>query len=535
MFQTFTGPAPMEVAAGQTSRLLPFDELASDGDPATIFLRVVALGDHPGAPTVTLHTDRTRALVLTAEFAALVAADGTVIADAAIAAEGDDTYRVRIITHQLGTSWSLTISNRDATPRQYVGVAADNRDQTRQSWIDLPRSVRFEAGIGVSRPRKLPVRNLGTGELRLSTPPVIGTSPFTLTLPPPIPPNGRADLGITFTADSVGEKTFSLVLPSNDPAASAQPGHNHQVSLSTRTRWLPPQTVLMLVSDEDTATLSRVDPESGRRTPVATFPRLGFGHPIVYDLAVEADGQVLVLRADVPGVAEDGLLHAWDAIDRVNPVTGQVSTLVIGFPLEGGLTGIVDAAGQLLVAARDAQPFGGAVLRVDLATATTVVLVPSNFDAAEATFFFPRGVALAPDGALWVIASPPPSGRVVRADTHTGSVSTAFAGANLRLTRLVADLQGRLLFSGTDGLIRVDLATGERTVLVPPPVETHDLLIDAEGRIITTEDGGLVRLDPDTGRREMFSPGPVVHEGEVAPTIDALGIVPWDRVGTDTS
>src|SRR3954466_595774 len=187
VFQTFTGATPLEVPAGQTSGALPFDELASDGDPATVFLRVVALGDHPGAPTLTLHTDRTPALTLTAEFASLLAADGTVIADAAVAAEGDETYRVRIATHQLGTTWSLTITNPDATPTRYVGVAADNRDQTRQPWIDVPPSVGFEAGVAVPVTHRLPVHNLGTGELRLSTPPVLGTSPFTPALPPPIP------------------------------------------------------------------------------------------------------------------------------------------------------------------------------------------------------------------------------------------------------------------------------------------------------------------------------------------------------------
>jgi hypothetical protein len=531
VFQIFTGPTPREVAAGQTSALLPFDELASDGDPATVFLRVVALGDRPGAPTLTLHTDRTPPLVLTPEFAALVAADGTVIADAAVAAEGDDTYRVRIVTHQLGTGWSLTITNPDATPTRYVGVVADNRDQTRQPWIDVPPSVGFEAGVAVPVTHRLPVHNLGTGELRLSTPPVLGTSPFTLALPPPIPPNGRADLGITFTPTTVGTTTFTLVLPSNDSAADARPGHNNEVSLPTRSRWLPPQTLLVLATQESTATLSRVDPETGHRTPVATFPRLTPSFPIVYDLAVEDDGSVLVLRADVPTSPDGGFERPWDAVDRVNPATGQVTTLLVGSPLEGPVAGVVDPSGQLLVAAPDAQPFGGALLRVDPATGKAAVLAAGDIDAPAPSFVFPRTLALAPDGALWVCASQSPSApRVFRVDTRTGDMSTVYPGADLSLMRMVADAEGRLVFSGNDGLLRADLTTGQHTVLVPPPVETHDLLLDPTGRIITsTENGDLVGLHPDTGAFDVLSAAPVVPDGHWTPMIDAVGIVPWDR------
>jgi hypothetical protein len=529
VFQTFTGPVPLEVAAGQTSPRLPFDELVSDGDPRTIFLRVVALGDQPGAPGVTLHTDRTAPLELTLDFASLVTADGTPIADAAIAPEGDGTHRIRIVTHQLGTTWSLTLTNRDPTAHRYVGVAADDRDQTRQAWIDIPRTLRFEAGVGVPQPATLPVHNLGTGELRLSTPPVIGDNPFTLTLPPPIPPNGRADLGITFTPDTVGQKTFTLVLPSNDPAAGDQPGHNHHVSLPTHSRWLPPRTVLVLASEESVATLSRVDPETGQRIPIATFPRLGFEFAIVYDLAVEADGSVLVLRADVPSADGDGFPRPWDALDRVNPATGQVTTLHVGFPLEGVVTGVVDRRGQLLVAAPDALPFGGVVLRVDPAAPFPVVLVSTDLDRGpEASFTFPRSAILAPDGALWVIAFTADSGRVVRVDTGTGEVSTMFSGTDLNQARLATDAQGRLIVSGRDGLLRVDLSTGDSTVLGPPPMEFHDLLVDPGGGIVTGENGDLVRLDPDTGRREVVSPAPAVPEGHMPPRIEAVGIVPWD-------
>jgi hypothetical protein len=548
VFQVFTGTTPVEVPAGGSSGRLPFDELTSGDDPATMFLRVVALGTSPGPPTVVLHTDRTPPLTLTGEFAGLVTSDGTVIADAAIAAEGDGTFRVRVLVHQLGSEWALTITNHDPEARRYVGVVADDRDETRQPWIDVPAALRLDGGVGVPRTRHLVVSNLGTGPLRVSMPPGLGGGEIELVLPPPVPPNGRAELGVTFTGTTVGTRDFVLVLASNDPAATVAPGHNHRIALRTRTRWLPPQTVLMLLTatepltDVRTATLVRVDPDTGRRTAIASFPDLATGHPVVYDLAVEADGSALVLRADVPGILGlfvDEPLQPFSAIERVNPLTGQRRTQVRGWPLVGALSGVVNAAGQVLVAVEAAPGFGsdlgvlgGAVLRVDLDTTDDTtdffsVVAPSELPDPDSEIF-PRAAALAPDDDLWVITSPPPEGRIVRVDTDTGTLTPAFPGAGVRASRIVADLQGRLLVAGPDGILRIDPRSGERTTLVPPPVETRDLLLDAAGRLITTQNGALVRIRPDTGEREVLSPAPVVDEGEVAPTIVALGIVPWD-------
>src|SRR4051794_29822354 len=179
MFQFVTPGGPVEVPGGASTGPLPFAELASEGDPATIFLRVVVLGDGAGTPTLTLHTDLTPPLTLTTDFATLTASDGTTIAEAATAAEDDGTYRIRIITHQLGTAWSLSVANPDPVPRSYAAVVADNRDQTRRAWIDAAPGLDFATTIDRPVSRPLPVTNRGTGPLTI-TEATSGSSVFSL-------------------------------------------------------------------------------------------------------------------------------------------------------------------------------------------------------------------------------------------------------------------------------------------------------------------------------------------------------------------
>ena len=494
MFQFASDTGPVEVQPGGTSDPLPFPELASDTDPVNIFLRLVALGEGASAPTVTLHTDLTPPLTLTGEFASLVASDGTVIADASMAAEGDGTHRIRIVTHQLGTSWSLTIANPDATPRAYAVVVTDNRDQTRQPWIDVAPAVAFATTVDRPVSRPLPVTNRGTGRLTI-TEATSGSSVLSLSGIPAtgIAPGADAKLTLTFTPEAVGTGTTTFTLASNDSTPSGQPPHNHRTLVTTTTDLLEAGTVLVLEESPQGRLLIAVDPHTwARRLLLRGQPLVGRSHPMV-----EADGRLLFvdgndlvrlhplsgqetrIRFEPPtgplgpaALAPDGSVVAFrrdkDSVLRLRPDTGSWSVLTGGG--SGPRTGIALAAdrdGSVLGLVQ--ALFGGTVpFRVDVATgdqrqiSTGAGLSEAACVAVDARGRLLVGCVFRTSGGGVIVNE----GRVTFVDPRDGDSGTlAIAGSSpVRAVAVAPD--GTVVFEASGALFRVDPGT-EATTPIP--------------------------------------------------------------------
>jgi hypothetical protein len=495
MFQFVTDAGPIEVLPGATSARLRFPELASDGDPPTIFLRLVALGAASGPPIVTLHTDLTPPLELTGEFAALTGSDGTTIAEAVIGPDDDGTHRIRIIAHQLGTAWALSITNRDPVARFYAAVVADNRDQTRQPWIDVAPAVSFATTLDRPAQQRLPITNRGTGRLTI-TEPTGGASVLTLTGIPPtgIAPGASAELTLTFTPDAVGTMSTTFTVASNDSSPTGRPPHNHRVAVTSTTTFLTPGTVLVLEDSPQGRLLIAVDPHTGtRRLLLQGQPLLGRSSPMV-----EADGRLLLV---------DG-----DGLVRLDPLSGH-ETPIRFQPPTGGIGAAALAPDGNVVAFRGNDD---AILRLNPNAGSWTVLTGGGSGPRTGI-----DLAVKPDGTIFGIVRTFSSTVLFRADGSKDDFHEVPTGGNLgAATSLAIDTRGRILvgdfFStavGGVGVIQLalvksfDPADGSFGTLfdvdVDSPVEVRDIAVDSDGQVWTIVGSTLLRWHADTEASPM--------------------------------
>jgi hypothetical protein len=227
----FTTRTPVEVAGGATSQPAAFPELTS-ADDASIRLRVVVLGAPANPPGFAVATANSAPVTLTTEFQVLADGSGDTVAEVATADEGDGTHRLRIVVVQPGQQWTLRITNREGSARSYLTVVADNADETRQPWIDVPAALELTGVLGQPSSAAYPVANLGTGTLRVGTqqPP----AGHTLTgAPTTVAVNATAQLTLTVLPSAVGTSTATLVVASDDAAAPDTPSHNHTTRVTS--------------------------------------------------------------------------------------------------------------------------------------------------------------------------------------------------------------------------------------------------------------------------------------------------------------
>ena len=494
-----TGPGPLQVAAGTTSDALPFPELASQAAVPTIFLRLVQHGPARPAPTFTLSTDLGAPVVLTGDFQSVTAADGTVLADAATAADPDGSYRIRILTQQLGTHWSLTIANNDAVAHTYLGVVADDLDETRQPWIDVAAGLAFRTVLG--RPQTLPLRvgNLGTGDLRV-TPPTGAESTFALgAVPPRIGPNDAADLTMTFTPASTGSTATDYTIASNDLDAGG-PGHGRAVHITTVTTRFARGTILVRQDGAAGPAIIAVDPGAAAARLVMR------GQVLVgrSQLMVEADGHLLL-------VPDDGSA----SLVRIDPGAEAEQPLRFQPPVAPARSAALAPDGTV-VAATGAE---GTIVRLDPATGMSRVLLTGTD-----SFTRDHAVGVGGDGTVYDLAGTDSGPTLFRIDA-AGSQRHPIANDGLSGARAIAvDAAGNvlvtLLFQTGGGGIevsvgevkRVDVRTGEVSqVAWSGLMDPRAVAVEGDGHLLVADAGSspaVLRIDPATGQSDPLPAAP---------------------------
>jgi sugar lactone lactonase YvrE len=272
----------------------------------------------------------------------------------------------------------------------------------------------------------------------------------------------------------------------------------------------------------DGAVILRTDPAAGSLVEISRNGPQGMLFERPFDLAVEADGSLLV--ADMgqlctpqqPRCADDG------RIIRVDPLTGHQSLLAGGAPLVDPAGLAVGRNGEIFVADNFEADDGGAVVRIDPGTgAKTLIAEGDRLD-------LPFGILVDRDGSLVVSNRVVPTrclpglpGRLVRVQPANGSQQLVSEGGLFRYPLGVAlDGAGRIVFAnecGPNALLRVvsevvqnPLSTNsDGDVLVTP----ERLALDPAGDFIVSDwslgdgDGGIVRVDADTGAQSLVRQG----------------------------
>jgi sugar lactone lactonase YvrE len=271
----------------------------------------------------------------------------------------------------------------------------------------------------------------------------------------------------------------------------------------------------------DGAVILRTDPATGAVVEVSRNGPQGSLFRRPYDLAVEADGSLVVADMGQPNV-QDG------SVIRVDPLTGRQRLVSGGAP--GNLlldpSGIaIGPGGQLFVldTGVSGSVVGGGVWRVDPQTGAQE-LYAWNFVPLPRLFSYPFGIAVAGDGTVIVanrtllgelplgcLLNP---GSVFRVDPDTKAHSLIASGAplsfpfGLTIDPATGDLIVANECGGTGGVGLVRVSGGLQTVITPngegDVLRTPErVAIAPDGSFLVTDfalgaqaDGGIVKVAP---------------------------------------
>lgn len=245
----------------------------------------------------------------------------------------------------------------------------------------------------------------------------------------------------------------------------------------------------------------RVDPATGTRSVLSHNMHPAGGPSFMEPTGISLDSSGHLLVTD-PAAFDD----LGGGVIVLDPVTGQRTTLsangqpvgVPNFVEPEGLT--IDTGGDLLVADQDAFGGGGGVIRVDRQTGERSVVSSNQHPFGGPQFSDPSSVRLDENGDL-----------------------------------IVADWAG---FGGAGQILRVDIATGARTVISandapagsPEFVDPVGAGLGADGRLIVSDfsafadhSGGILRVDPVTGARTTLSSN---AEQDGPDLVDPIGFWP---------
>lgn len=241
--EAFDGP--LSIASGQVSAPLGFPETAG-GEPPAVYLRIIMLGagcEPPDAPrpTFRLRAGEGNPVDLPDEGMVFIRdrpeEASAPVARAQLFIEGEHVYAIRILIDRRGSTWQLRITNNDDAERKFTWVVADNEEESKQPWLNLPQALRFDGEVGKRVTQSVDVRNLGTGELEIFLGGLPTDSKFQLDLRPvDIVPNHCGKLIITFNAPATAGTTAELyTVKSNDKQATKSDHHNNQIRFTATT------------------------------------------------------------------------------------------------------------------------------------------------------------------------------------------------------------------------------------------------------------------------------------------------------------
>ncbi len=286
-----------------------------------------------------------------------------------------------------------------------------------------------------------------------------------------------------------------------------------------------PYVVYTANKQVDGAVILRTEPATGSTVEISRNGPQGTLFRQPYDLAVEADGDLVVADMGVPN-QRDG------AVIRVDPLTGRQSTVSSGGHFYDPAGIAVGRGGVLYVLDNLAGPNSGAVIRVDPVTGAQQP-ISSNL-SPPSLFDLPFGIAVDPlDGNVLVVnrrltgALPLGCllgiGSVFKVNVATGFKTSIASGGRLAYPLgLTVAGDGSIIVAnecggvGADGLVRV------RAGLPQEPVTTNNgadvfntperIGVDPAGELLVTDyaigadgDGGIVKVNPSTGAQSVLT------------------------------
>jgi DNA-binding beta-propeller fold protein YncE len=181
------------------------------------------------------------------------------------------------------------------------------------------------------------------------------------------------------------------------------------------------------------AVILRTEPATGSLVEISRNGPQGNLFQRPYDLAVESDGNLVVADLGEPN-RKDG------AVIRVDPLTGQQSLVSSGGEFFDPAGIAVAPDGQIYVVDNRAPDNDGAVIRVDPRTGVQTLVTERSSAPGRRELDLPFGIAIEPDGGLVVSNRESPSalpllcsllGKVVRVDPLTGAQARVSSGGHI--------------------------------------------------------------------------------------------------------
>ncbi len=273
--------------------------------------------------------------------------------------------------------------------------------------------------------------------------------------------------------------------------------------------------------------ITTVDPTTGTRGVLSenNSPIGGPAFETPWGITRDQNGDLLVAEQSI---VAGGAVPSVIRVDRTTGARTLISSNAspAGGPSFSTPSGIaVESSGQILVV--DMGAFGsGAVIRVDPATGARTLVSRNGAPAGGPQLNGPMDLAVAANGDIYVANTF--GTNVIRVDPVTGARTMVSANGNpgggnpfVWPWGMTIDAGGDILiadsqaFGGPGGIIRVDPATGARTVLSnnatgAGPQFSHpgDLVVEAcTGTVLVTDSGtnSVYRVDPATGDRTLVS------------------------------
>jgi DNA-binding beta-propeller fold protein YncE len=274
------------------------------------------------------------------------------------------------------------------------------------------------------------------------------------------------------------------------------------------------------------AVILRTEPGTGSLVEISRNGPQGnlFRRP--YDLAIEPDGQLVVVDIGEPN-RKDG------AVIRVDPLTGRQSLVSSGGEFFDPAGIAVAPDGQIYVVDNRAPDDDGAVIRVDPRTGVQTLVTERSSAPHRGQLDLPFGIAIERDGNLVVSnrESPAPLpllcpllGKVVRVDPVTGNQQRVGGTGHIAWPLGLAvrpdgnivvanecPNHGALVLLDRLGLWQLLITSNSsQDVLVTP----ERVAFDPAGGLLVSDfsagpdgEGGIVSVDPETGAQSLVRAG----------------------------